>query len=249
VVQSLDENTIYQFTLSPSLHEERVFALAPDEHDEVRGYLKDASDFLQSTRTTLEKIDTAYKDLMQDRTLTPDARSVKLEAATSAAFQKAYTGRAKAIEAITKKIDHTEGLLNKPLEQQAATERSKELRSVLREMKSGDRNELIRAAIHAATPSAAQSEILQAVLGSHPITVGITEVEQSLHIRTYNERTQPSIQRRLDLLKKTLGMIESLKVETLHSQYEGAMRSKFSRATAISGISSKAAASLAAING
>jgi hypothetical protein len=85
--------------------------------------------------------------------------------------------------------------------------------------------------------------------GLEPATVGITEVEQALHIRTYNERTQPSVQRRLDLLKKSLTMIESLAIKTITSQFEGVLRSPFSQASNIRGISNAAQAALDAING
>lgn len=249
VVQPLDENLIYGFQLSPSLHEERVFALAPDEHDEVRGYLKDSSEFLSSTRTALTNIDTAYRALMLDKSIPPDERTKRLEDAVSKAFTKAYTAHGAAIEAVMKKIDHTEGLLNKPLEVQSETRRSIELRGVLREMKSGERSKLIQAAISADKPSVAQRELLDSVLGAHHLMVGITEVEQAGHIRTYNEKTQPQIQRRLDLMKKSLAILGSIDPLTIRSQFEGSMRSKFTRATAIRGISDKAAAALAAING
>jgi hypothetical protein len=249
VVQTPDENQIYGFQISQSLNESRVFALAPDENDDVRGYLKDASDFLHSTRTVLEKIDSAYRDLMLDKSLNPTARTQKLEAATSTAYQKAYVGHAKAMDALQAKIRFTEGELSKPLEAQAATPRSTELRAVLRDMKREDRNTLIRSAIHADAPSAAQRELLQCVLGSHHLTCGLLEIEQTLHVKTYNTRTQPELTRRLDLMRKSLDILGSIKPATLVSQYEGAMRSKFTQATAISGFASKAAASLAAING
>jgi len=164
VVAPLDENTIYQFNVSPSLHEDRVFALAPDEHDDVRGYLKDATDFLRSTRTTLEKIDTAYRGLMQDKSLNADARSLKLEAETSKAFVTAYGRFGAAIEALDKKIKFTEGELSRPLEAQAATARSTELRAVLRGMKPAECNKLIRDAIGAENRTTQQSELLQSVL-------------------------------------------------------------------------------------
>src|SRR5260221_8327112 len=126
VVQPLDENKIYSFAPSASIHEERVFMLTTGEDDEVRGYLTDATGFLQSTRENLQKIDVAYRDLMLDRTLTPDARSAKLEKETSAAYQKAYVGYAKAIDQLSRKIAFTEGELSQPLEAPAATERSME---------------------------------------------------------------------------------------------------------------------------
>lgn len=247
-VKPLDDDTIYQFALSGSIHEDRVLSLTTGEHDDVTPHLSDATNFLRSMRETLIKIDTAYKDSMLDKSLNADRRSLNLEKETSTAFVKAYARRGTALEALAAKIAYTEGLLDKPLETQAASQRSTELRGVLRELKSGERNELIRAAINAEKPSRQQLEILQAVLGANHITVGITEVEQALHVRTYNGRTQPQLLRRLELQKKCFAMIESLEVKTIQSQYEGAMRSKFSRASAISGLSSKAAASLAAIN-
>jgi hypothetical protein len=247
VVQSLDEGTIYGFQMSPSLNEETVLSLSADEDE--RGYLKDASDFLHSTRTTLEKIDTAYRALMVDKSLTPDQRTLKLEKVTSDSYQKAYVGHAKAVDALTRKISFTEGELSKPLEAQAATERSKELRGVLRGMKSEERNTLIRAAIFAEKPTANQLEILQSVLGANHIVTGVSEVEQTLHIRTFNERTQPALSRRLDLMKKSLDILASIKPATIVSNYEGAMRSKFSRASSIRGISEKSQAALDAITG
>jgi hypothetical protein len=247
-VKPLDENTIYQFTLSPSIHEDRVLSLTEGEHDDALPYLADATNFLRSTRTTLEKIDTAYKGLMLDKSLTADARSLKLEAATSTAFTTAYAKQGAAIEALARKISFTEGELSRPLEAQAATPRSTELRAVLREMKPGDRNGLIRAAIGAVNPSTQQTELLHSVLGAHHLMVGISEEEQAVHVRAYNGRTQPQIQRRLELLKKGLAVLGSIKPETVRSQFEGAQRSPFTRATAIRGISQKAQAALDAIN-
>jgi len=78
--------------------------------------------------------------------------------------------------------------------------------------------------------------------------VGITEQDQALHVRAFNEKTQPHIHRRLELLKKSLAIVESIKPDTLRAQFEGSMRSKFTRATAIRGISDKAQAALNAIN-
>jgi hypothetical protein len=249
VVQGIDENTVYGFQLSPSIHEERVLSLTTGEDDEVRGYLTDASSFFQSTRETLVKIDTAYKALMLDKSIPPDERVKRLEEQVGKAFTTAYTARGKALDAISKKIEHTSSLLDKPLEVQAATERSKELRAVLREMKRDERNTLIRSAIQAEKPSAAQREILDSVLGANHIVTGVTEVEQGLMIRQFNERTQPTLLRRLDLLKKTHTMIESLEVKTLTDQFQGALRSPFTRASNIRGISDAAQKALLAING
>lgn len=249
VVQPVDENTTYGFQLSQSLNPERVYALAPDQHDDVRGYLTDASGFLDSVFTTLSKIDQAYRDLMLDKSLTPDARTQKLEAATSAAATKAYTGRAKAIEGLQKKIAHQDALLSSPLTAQAASPRSTELRAVLRTVKPAEVNASIRAALNAEHRTPQQAELLSATLGAHALTVGITEAEQAMHLRAFNEKSEPQVLRRLDLLKKALTIIEGIHPNTLVSQFEKSMRSKFSRASAISGISSKAAASLAAING
>lgn len=245
-----DQNQVYSFVQSASLHEARVFALAPDEHDEVRPYLADASGFLQKTRETLMKIDTAYRDMMLDKSIPPDQRTLKLQDATNAAFQKAVVGRAKAIEALQKKIAFTDGELSKPLETQAATPRSTELRAVLRSLNSPAKvNESIRAALTSEQRTPQQAELLASTLGAHALTVGISEIEQAMHVRIFNEKSAPQILRRLDLLKKALTIVEGIHPDTLHSQYEGAMRSKFSRASAISGLASKAAQSLAAING
>jgi hypothetical protein len=247
VVQPLNEDQIYGFQMSPSLNEESVLSLSSDEDE--RGYLRDASDYLANTRSTLEKIDSAYRALIVDKSLTPDQRTLKLEKATSDAYQKAYVGHAKAMDALTRKISFTEGELSKPLEAQAATPRSLELRGVLRGLKSEERSSLIRAAIFAEKPTANQLEILQSVLGANSIVTGVSEVEQAVHIRTFNERTQPALSRRLNLMRKSLDILSSIKPATLVSNYEGAMRSKFSRASSIRGISEKSQAALDAIAG
>jgi hypothetical protein len=249
VIVPIDENLVYGFQLSPSIHEERVLSLTTGEDDEVRGYLADSTDFFKNTRTVLEKVDLAYKALMLDKSIPPDERVKRLEEQVGKAFTTAYTARGKALDAISKKIEHTSSLLDKPLEAQAATERSKELRAVLREMKRDERNTLIRAAVHADKPSAAQREILDSVLGANHIVTGVTEVEQGLMIRQFNERTQPTLLRRLDLLKQTHTMIESLEVKTLSDQFQGALRSPFTRASNIRGISDAAQKALLAING
>lgn len=248
-VVPLDDNKIYGFQLSPSFSEERIYVLAPDEHDDVRGYLRDASDYLANTKQTLERIDLAYKALMQDRTHTPEKRSALLQDATEIAFQKAVVGRGKAIEGLQKKIAHTDQLLNSPLTAQAASPRSTELRAVLRTIKPAEVNASIRAALNAEHRTPQQAELLSATLGAHALTVGITEAEQAMHLRAFNEKSEPVVLRRLDLLKKALTIIEGIHPDTLHSQYQGAMRSKFSTASAISGLASRAAKSLASING
>jgi hypothetical protein len=244
----VDPNTIYGFDLSPSIHPERILSLVPDEHDDVRGYLKDATEFFANTHSVLERIDNAYRVSMTDTTITPDARSARLEKETTAAHDRAFAARGAAIESLQKKISHTEGELNRPLEAAAATPRSNELRQVLRTLTTAKINEAIRAALTAEQRTPQQTELLNATLGAHALTVGISELDQAMHIRAYNEKTQPQVLRRLEIMRKALTVVQSVKPELLRSQFEGSMRSPFSRASAIRGVSESAASALAKIN-
>lgn len=241
-----DPNQVYGFTLPLALDPQRVANLAGDETE--LGYVKEAVDFITNTHSVLTRIDEAYRLSMTDMTLTPDARTQRIEKEVTTAHDKAFAARGAALESLAKKIAHTETELNRPLEQAAATERSNELRSVLRGLSSEKVNKAISDALGASEPTPQQRELIQATLGAHALTVGITEEQQALHVRRYNEKTSPTLLRRLELLGKARDVVSSVHPDSLRSYFEGSMRSPFSRASNISGVSTKAQAALAAIN-
>jgi hypothetical protein len=246
-VREPDPNTIYGFLVPMTVDPQRVTSLLTGESDEAAGYIKDATEFFANTHGVLTRIDAAYRLLMQDKTITPDARSVRLERETSAAFVKSFAARGEAIESLGKKIAFTEGELGKPLEAAAATPRSNELRSVLRSLPESKINEAIVQALNAEQRTPQQTELLNATLGAHALTVGISPERQAGHIRVYNERANPQLLRRLEIMRKALVAVESVQPDALRGYFEGSMRSPFSRASAIRGISEKAQAALDAV--
>lgn len=241
-----DPNTVFGFDIPMSVDPQRLTTLTGDETE--LGYVKDAVEFLTNTHGVLTRIDAAYRLSMLDSTITPDARSARIEKEVTTAHDKAFAARGATIEALQKRIDHTNRELNTPLETSAATPRSNELRTVLRTLKSSQVNEAISVALGATEPTAQQKELLASTLGAHALTIGLTEQQQAMHVRVYNEKTSPMLVRRLEILNKALTVVTSIKPESLRDYFEGSMRSLFSRASNISGMSSKANAALSAIN-
>lgn len=241
-----DSNTVYGFDIPMAVDPQRLTTLTGDETE--LGYVKDAVEFLTNTHSVLTRIDAAYRASMLDATVTPEARTQRIEKEVTTAHDKAFVARGATIEALQKRLSHTEGELNKPLETAAATPRATELREVLRKLKPSDVNKAISDALGATEPTAQQKELVQATLGAHALTVGITEQQQAMHVRVYNEKTSPVLLRRLELLNKAITVVTSIQPENLRGYFEGSMRSPFSRASNISGVSSKAQSALAAIN-
>jgi len=104
--EALDRTRSTAFQAQPVIREEeRIYVLAPDEHDEVRVICVTASDYPQipdqrsRNRSRLSRLDVGSHAYSRKAILAVARRK-------SAAFQKAVVGRGKAIETLQKKYLH-----------------------------------------------------------------------------------------------------------------------------------------------
>lgn len=140
---SIEKNT--PFHPSPTLDERNIVAFADDD-ESLLGYLEPAKHALSVAVTGLQAIDNAYTQLRKDTSKTDQQRAMLLEPVASKKLDHMNSVFIKAQENLSKAAEQIEGELSKP-HASATSPASTELRTVLRAMKTDERNEVIEQAV------------------------------------------------------------------------------------------------------
>lgn len=225
---------------SPSLDEQHITSL--ENYEEFKGYLEPAKHALSVATESLKAIDNAYTQLSKDTSKTPQAKAMLLEPVASKKLDHMNSVFSKAQENLSKAVEQIEGELTKPFDS-ATSPASTELRSVLRAMKTDERNEVIEQAVQNNDLS-----IVTAVLGSHPLTSGVDPLRHSMWSRQWNEKANPDLIARLTATKKAITHLERAAPIALAS-VEKAMRANFSDVAKHRKLAEAADAALAALRG
>lgn len=235
------EKAPQQWHPSPTLDEQHITALADDD-ESLLAFLEPAKHALSVATESLKAIDNAYQALRNDTSKTQQQKGLLLEPVASKKLDHMNKVFSKALENLSKAVEHVETELSAPFAS-ATSPASTELRSVLRAMKTDERNEVIEQAVKNCDMS-----IVTACLGAHPMASGVDRLRHNMWSRTWNERANPDLVARLTAAKKAITHLERAAPIALAS-VEKAMRANFADVSKHRKLAEAADAALRALAG
>ena len=240
-VNSMVPDDELPFILHPHLTEGALTAMPGFE--ESASFLQDPLNTLAAVAASLNAVDTAFTTLQKDPSKTPQQRSLMVAKQSAAAFEKSFKSLGASAERLQTQADDLERQLNAPITSAGAGVAAAELRTVLRSMNKEDRMAAVRKAI-----TDGDEVLVNAALGSHPLTTGIDPNMHTLMTRQVHEKRDPAKVQRLNATKGAIEVVQRA-IPLLTKQFESAQRATFSQVTKLKGLSDASEAALAKIMG
>ncbi|MFL6600178.1 MAG: hypothetical protein ACJ8R9_02510 [Steroidobacteraceae bacterium] len=226
---------------SPSFSEENVKTI--QGYEEFAGYLQPALNALGTARTGLEAIDAAHLALRKDTSKTPEQKLLLVSGQAVKKYDQMNGTLTKAVENLQSACLHIEKELDAPIVSAAQSATNNELRAVIRGMKPEERSKVIIKAI-----SDGDDTVINAVLGVHPLIVGISPEMQKIWSRQVHEKREPEKVKRLNATREAIKMVERV-IPLIHAEVERAQRGTFRKVAQLQGQFDASAKALAAILG
>lgn len=213
--------------VSPALDPERL-RLMDGYNDETRMFVDGVVNAYNDIYHVLGKLHDARVLAEGNGAMTPDARVLAVSRAAERERGRVMTRLANAERDLRANIAHTEELLTEPLTERASRGTlNTEVRAHVAKLQRGEREKFMNDAFEANDEAT-----LEAVLGGPHFLSGFTKIDHEHYVRTYHERRNPNLVKRLDLMNRFLGEIEK-SPPILRTQFEKAVGAKAKVAEAI----------------
>jgi hypothetical protein len=222
-------------------------ALDPETYRAVEGYNDDTRQFVDGVVNafsdiyqTVGKAHDARKLAESNPAFTPENRVLYVARDVDTARKRVLTGLANAERDLRANIAHTEKLLSEPLAESAGrgslnAEVRAHVKALDRSKRSAFMNELLEQGDEAS---------LAAILGGQHFLSGLTAIDHAHYLRLYHEKKNPHLVRRLDVMNRTLEMVER-NGPVVHLQFEKAIGAKPRAVANLKSLDDQARAALA----
>jgi hypothetical protein len=225
--------------VSPALDPER-FRLMDGYGDDTRQFVDVVINAYSDVYQVLGKVHDLRRLWDNNPAVTQENRTLIVARESAKQKEAALTRLARAERDLRANITYTEGELSRPLKERAGLgSLNGEVRAYVAKL---DRKG--RSAFMAEALERGDEPTLEAVLGAQPFLSGLTQVDHEHYTRTYHEKKNPHLVRRLDLMRRFLEEIER-NTPIVHAQFEKAVGAKPSVVAQLKSLDDQAQAALA----
>lgn len=191
--------------VSPSLHP-AVITSIPD-YEQHKGYCGGAENAFSAAYKSVEDVITSKKIVLCDESRTPKAKALAVAKKAEQYLEKLQKGHATCWGHLDAGIQHIQGELAAPLEQQAgAGTVNGEIRNHTKSLKRDERNTLIVDALRCG-----DIKTCGAILGAPAYLTGLSDEEHNHYTRMYHEATNPELVNRLNVITQVKQKLEQSK--------------------------------------
>ena len=196
-----NEELTINATVTPALHA-HVFQQIDGLNDDTRKFVAPAIDAFETAVISLSAIHELRLLANKNKALTDEGRTLQVAAFADKKVAEVSKKMDSAHDLLKKQITFTEEQLQAPLEATVHAGPAAEIRGLVRAMDADERRLLITGSIEAG-----DTQVLSALLASHPMLSGLTRLEVAQYTRIWRERSQPELANRLAVMQKAFNLL------------------------------------------